>query len=96
MKVTKATIKKAIKELGLNVENFEIHGSSKYTDASIESTRIKDERGTKKGNAEVTKVAKHLAKAGASYYGYMTGYNNWILKFGYESYSSKLARMNID
>lgn len=96
MKVTKATIKKAIKELGFNEEDFEISGSSKYSAPSIESKLIKDGRGTKKGNAQVQKVVKYLAKQDAPYYGFMTGYGNWIYRFESQSWSSKLASMNID
>lgn len=44
MRVTKATIKKAIKELGLNVEHFRISGNE------IETTLFEDGRATEFGN----------------------------------------------
>jgi hypothetical protein len=94
MKITKATVKKAIKELGFNVEDFVIEGGGSAP--RIETALIKDGRAMEKGNKQVRKVAKHLAKQGASYYGFTTGYNAVHYKFEQMSYSTRLAFDNID
>lgn len=90
MRVTKATIKKAIKELGLNLEHFRISGNE------IETALFEDGRATEFGNKLVDKVVKHLVDKGACYHGFMTGYHSWIIRFEKRSYSSELASMNID
>ena len=90
MRVTKATIKKAIKELGLKLEHFEIRGNQ------IETTLFIDGRAAEFGNQLVEKVVQHLADKGAAYHGFMTGYRSWIYRFEARSYSSELASMNID
>ena len=86
MKVTKTTIKKAIKELKFNLEDFEINRNE------IE-TALED---VEKGNKQVKKIVKHLVDQGASYNGFKTGYGAWNYTFESRSYSQELASMNID
>lgn len=93
MKVTKATIKKTIKELGFKVEDFQIEGGSV---ATIETALFKEGKAQEKGNKQVQKVVKTLSKQGADYYGFKTGYGAWFYRFQVQSWSSKLASMNID
>lgn len=95
MKVTKATVKKAIKELGFKVEDFEI--TSCGSAPRIMTNKFNSEgRVMKSGNAQVKKVVNHLSKQGADYYGTMTGYGAWVYKFETMSHSTRLAFNNID
>jgi histidine ammonia-lyase len=89
-KVTKATIKKAIKELGFNVDDFQIQTSGSAPRIETALTNIK------KGNAQVRKVVKHLTQQGANAYGIQTGYGSWVYKFEAMSHSTQLALANID
>jgi hypothetical protein len=86
MKITRATIKKCIKDLGLNLENFNISGNE------IETARDN----VAAGNVEVKRVVKVLAAKGAAYNGFKTGYGSWIFRFEAKTELSKLVSMNID
>jgi hypothetical protein len=86
-KVGKVQIKKAIKELGFDIENFQIHKNE------IETARTDD---FELGNEEVRKVVYHLADQGATYHGFKAGYGAWIFRFEARSYTSELVSMNMD
>lgn len=86
MKVTKATLKKAIKELGFDLEAFEISGNEIHT--KLENVE--------KGNKQVKKIVKHLSDKGAIYHGFKAGWGAWIYRFEARSYSQELASLNID
>lgn len=86
MRVTKATIKKAIKELGFNIENFEINGNTIMT--ALEDME--------EGNEQVNKIVEYLSNKGTEYHGFETGFGAWRYTFEAQSYSQKLATLNID
>jgi hypothetical protein len=87
MKVTARTIKKSIKELGFDEQNFEVSGNEINT--TLENLRL--------GNIQVKKVVRHLVKQGATYYGFLMGYGAWLYRFNESrTYTQELVSLNMD
>jgi len=91
MKATKATVKKVITSLGMNIDEFKIHSARGIVEVE---TALEDKE---KGNKKVSKLVKTMIMSGITFYGFKTGYGAWIYRLNdSDNWSRKLARMNID
>ena len=88
-KITKASIKKVIKELGFELENFKINKNE------IETVRYNN---IELGNEEVEKIVKYFSDKGYKYYGRKWGWGAWNYVFDEKpyDYSEELVMLNID
>ena len=91
-KVTRATVKKAVKESGYPFINFNI--DSNNLGVEIETALENKE----KGNKQVKKIVKILETYGnIKYVAFRTGYGAWVYRFNaYWTNTDELIRNNID
>ncbi len=86
MKIKVAAIKKQIRELGYNVEDFDILGGR------IETRLTQNDASMDRGNQQVERVVEVLCAAqSCEWHGGYTGYGTLWARFGPEPEESKLA-----